>query len=276
MSAPAGERLTAGGGLAPAFAAVRVRLFLVAALFAVAAAGWWWTLHQMRGMDEGPWTGPGTLAWFLGVWVAMMAAMMFPSVAPTVALYSRMTRRRSPLSPLLFAGGYLLTWAGAGVVAFALGRVLSRVPGDLLAWEQAGRWVAGGTLVVAAVYELTPLKDVCLGKCRSPLGFLLGSWREGRLGALRMGAKNGAWCVGCCWALMASLFALGVMSVAWMAFVAGLIAVEKTLPWRRVATYATAALLLALGLLLFLAPHAVPALTVPGGGQMDTMPTTGS
>ncbi len=66
-------------------------------------------------------------------------------------------------------------------------------------------------------YELTPLKDVCLGKCRSPLGFLLGSWRAGRLGALRMGAKNGAWCVGCCWALMASLFALGVMSIAWMA-----------------------------------------------------------
>jgi predicted metal-binding membrane protein len=266
MSAATGQRVTAGGGLAPAFAAVRVRLFLVAALFAVAAAGWWWTLHQMWGMDAGPWTGLGTLGWFLGVWIAMMAAMMFPSVAPTVALYSRMTRQRSPLSPLLFAGGYLLTWAGAGVVAFALGRVLGRVPGDLLAWEQAGRWVAGGTLVVAAVYELTPLKDVCLGKCRSPLGFLLGSWREGRWGAFRMGAKNGAWCVGCCWALMASLFALGVMSVAWMAFVAGLIAVEKTLPWRRVATYATAALLLALGLLLFLAPDAIPSLTVPGVG----------
>ena len=276
MSAPAPERLTRGGGPAPAFAAVRVRLLLVAALFAVAAAGWWWTLRQMRGMDEGPWTGLGTLAWLIGVWVAMMAAMMFPSVAPTVALYSRMTRRRSALSPALFAGGYLLTWAGAGTVAFALGRLLGWVPGDLLAWEQAGRWVAGGTLVVAAVYELTPLKDVCLGKCRSPLGFLLGSWREGRWGALRMGAKNGVWCVGCCWALMASLFALGVMSVAWMAFVAGLIAVEKTLPWRRVATYGTAAVLLVLGLLLVLAPDAIPALTVPGGGPTDTMPTMGS
>ena len=105
----------------------------------------------------------------------------------------------------------------------------------MLAWDRAGRWVAGATLLVAAVYELTPLKDVCLGKCRSPLGFLLGSWRDGRSGALQMGAKNGAWCVGCCWALMASLFALGVMSIAWMAVVAGLIAVEKTLPWRRVA-----------------------------------------
>ena len=91
----------------------------------------------------------------------------------------------------------------------------------MLAWDRAGRWVAGATLVVAAVYELTPLKDVCLGKCRSPLGFLLGSWRDGPSGALRMGAKNGAWCVGCCWALMASLFALGVMSIVWMAVVAG-------------------------------------------------------
>jgi predicted metal-binding membrane protein len=276
MTAPARERLTAGGGLAPAFAAVRVRLLLVAALFAMAGAAWWWTAHQMRGMDEGPWTGLGTLGWFLGVWVVMMAAMMFPSVAPTIALYSRMTRQRSPLSPLLFAGGYLVTWAGAGLVAFALAGIVGRVPGDVLAWDRAGRWIAGATLVVAAVYELTPLKDVCLGTCRSPLGFLLGSWRDGRRGALRMGAKNGAWCVGCCWALMASLFALGVMSVVWMAFVAGVIAVEKTLPWRRVATYGTAALLLVLGLLLFFAPDAIPVLTVPGAGQMDTMPSMGS
>jgi predicted metal-binding membrane protein len=275
MSAPARERLTAGEGPAPALAAVRVRLVLVAVLLVLAAAGWWWTAREMRGMDEGPWTGLGTLSWFLGVWVVMMAAMMFPSVAPTVALYSRMTRQRSPFSPLLFAGGYLVTWAGAGLVAFALAAALGLLPGDLLAWARAGRWIAGATLVVAAVYELTPLKDVCLGKCRSPLGFLLGSWRDGPRGALRMGVKNGAWCVGCCWALMGSLFALGIMSIVWMAVVAGLIAVEKTLPWRRVATYGTAALLLVLGVLLFLAPDVIPGLTVPGAGQMDPMPSMG-
>ena len=273
MTAPARERLTAGGGLAPAFAAVRVRLLLVAALFAMAGAAWWWTVHQMRGMDEGPWTGLGTLGWFLGVWVVMMAAMMFPSVAPTIALYSRMTRQRSPLSPLLFAGGYLVTWAGAGLVAFALAGIVGRVPGDVLAWDRAGRWIAGATLVVAAVYELTPLKDVCLGKCRSPLGFLLGAWREGRAGALQMGAKHAGWCVGCCWALMASLFALGVMSIAWMAAVAALIAVEKLLPWRRVATYGTAGILLALGLLVLVVPDAVPALSEPVGDGMPTMPS---
>ena len=270
MSVGAPERL-AGGGLGPAFAAVRVRLGLVAALFALAVASWWWTARQMRGMDDGPWTALGTLGWFLGVWVVMMAAMMFPSVAPTVALYSRMTRRRSPVSPLLFVTGYLVTWAAAGLVAFGLLTVLDRLAGDVLAWDRAGRWVAGGTLVVAAVYELTPLKDVCLGKCASPLGSLLGSWRDGRWGALRMGTKNGAWCVGCCWGLMASLFALGVMSLAWMAFVAGLIAVEKTVPWRRVATYVTAALLLVLGVLILAAPHAIPWLTAPGDQQMQMM-----
>lgn len=271
MSAPAQEHPTGAGGLAPAYAAVRVRLGLVAALYAVAALGWWWTAHQMGGMDEGPWTGLGTLGWFLGIWVVMMAAMMFPSVAPTVALYSRLTRQRSPVSPLLFTVGYLVTWAGAGLGAFTLAAVLGRISGDVLAWDRTGRWIAGATLVVAAVYELTPLKDVCLGKCRSPLGFLLGSWRDGRWGALRMGAKHGAWCVGCCWALMASLFALGVMSLTWMAFVAGLIAVEKTLPWRRVATYGTAAVLLTLGVVLFAAPHAVPALSIPGTESMNDM-----
>src|SRR4051812_1109827 len=271
MSASAHEQAPAGAGLGPAFAAARTRLGLVTLLLALAAAGWWWTARWMQGMDAGPWTGLGTLSWFLGVWIVMMAAMMFPSVAPTVALYSTMTRRRSPLSPVLFVAGYLVTWAAAGLVAFALVAFVGRAAGDVLAWDRAGRWVAGATLVIAAVYELTPLKDVCLGKCRSPLGLLLGSWRDGPRGALRMGAKNGAWCVGCCWALMASLFALGVMSVVWMAVVAGLIAVEKTLQWRRVATYGTAVLLLALGVLLFAAPDVIPALTVPSVGPMNGM-----
>jgi len=260
-------------GLAPAFAAARARLGLVALLFVLAGLGWWWTVDQMRGMDDGPWTGLGTIGWFLGVWIVMMAAMMFPSVSPTVALYSRMTRGESAVAPLLFALGYLVTWAAAGGVAFAVAFFGGRVAGDVLAWDRAGRWVAAGTLIVAAVYELTPLKDVCLGKCRSPLGQLLGSWRDGWSGALRMGVKNGGWCVGCCWALMASFFALGIMSVVWMAIVAGLIAIEKTLPWRRVATYGTAAVLLILGALLLAAPAVVPGLTVPSShrSQMEQM-----
>jgi predicted metal-binding membrane protein len=266
------EPATGGSSVAPALGAARARLWLVGALFALAAVAWWSTAERMSGMDEGPGTALGALGWFLGVWVVMMAAMMFPSVSPTVALYAGMTRRRTRLAPFVFAAGYLATWTGAGLLAYGGFTLGSELIGDELAWDGAGQWLAGGTLVVAAAYELTPLKDVCLGKCRSPLGFLLSSWRDGYSGAFGMGARHGAWCVGCCWALMASLFALGVMSLAWMAFVAALIALEKTLPFGRGVTWATAAVLLALGIALIAAPDAIPGLQVPAdGGGMDEM-----
>jgi predicted metal-binding membrane protein len=265
------EQSASKTGLAPAYAAAKARIGLVVLLFAAAAIGWWWTVREMRGMDAGPWTGLGVIGWFVGVWVVMMAAMMLPAVTPTVALYSRMTRQRSPLSPLLFATGYLLTWATAGLLAFAAGKLIGWASGSGVAWDHAGRDLAGATVIAAAIYQLTPMKDACLGKCRSPLGLLLGTWRDGPAGAVRMGAKNGAWCVGCCWALMAALFALGVMSIEWMALVAGIITVEKTVPAARVASYGTAALLLALGVLLLVDPSAIPGLTVPHGRPMPSM-----
>jgi len=270
--APSQEHDGGRAGLAAAFLAARTRLALIGLLFVLSGIAWWSTVDRMRGMDDGPGTHLGALSWFLGVWVVMMAAMMFPSVSPTVALYSRMTKRRTPVAPLVFTSGYLLTWTSAGLLAFAISDGGRRLLGTELSWDEAGRWVAGGTLIVAAVYQLTPLKNACLTKCRSPLGFLLGSWRDGLWGALKMGARHGAWCVGCCWALMASLFALGVMSIAWMAFAAALIAAEKTLPWGRGVTYGTAAILLVLGVVLIVAPDALPGLTIPStGGAMDSM-----
>jgi len=263
-------------GLGQAAVAMRSRVGLVIALFALAGLGWWWTVHQMQGMDTGPWTALGGFGWFLGVWVVMMAAMMLPSVVPTVALYSRMTRNRSALLPFPFVGGYLVTWAVAGMAAIAVGSAASAVAGTSLKWDRAGRVLAGLTLLVASGYQLSPLKDVCLAKCRSPLGMLLGSWRDGIWGALRMGMKNGAWCVGCCWALMASLFALGVMNVVWMAVVAGLIAIEKTLPWKRPATYGTAIVLLVLGVMMLAAPSVIPGLTIPHSGGLSSISGMGS
>ena len=124
-------------------------------------------------MDEGPGPALGTLGWFLGAWVVMMAAMMFPSVAPTVALYSRMTQARSA-APLLFTAGYLVDVGGGRRGRVRVRGAVAGSPATCSRGISAGRWIAGATLLVAAVYELTPLKDVCLGKCRSPLGFLLG------------------------------------------------------------------------------------------------------
>jgi len=239
-----------GGELTGALRAVRARLGLVALLVALAGVAWWWSSVQMAGMDTGPGTDLGTFGWFVSVWVVMMAAMMFPSVSPTVALYARMTRRRGLARPLLFTSAYLLVWSAVGVVAYGAFAVGAHWFGSGLAWDRAGRWVAGGVLVAAALYELTPWKDACLARCRSPLGFLLGSWRDSRSGALQMGGRHAAWCVGCCWALMAALFALGVMSLVWMAVVAALITIEKTLPWGRVATWTTAGVLLALAVAL--------------------------
>ena len=249
-------------------AAKRIERALVALLLCVAGLAWWWTLERTDRMDRGPWTSLGTLDWFLGIWIVMMAAMMLPSAIPAVTLYGRLARDRSALAPLAFASGYLAVWTAAGLLAFGIARVGSHFADGALGWTRGGRWLAGAALLCAAAYQLTPLKEACLSRCRTPLGLMLGSWRSGRLGGFRLGLASGAWCAGCCWGLMASLFALGVMSIAWTALVAAIVALEKTLPWRRVATRGTAALLFALGILVVAAPDRIPLLTLPGSGAI--------
>jgi len=268
--APSGTVGASGDAGRALLAAVRARLGLVALLAALAAAAWWATAQRMAGMDAAPGADLGTLGWFVVTWVVMMAAMMLPSVSPTVALYARMTARRDPTRPLLFTAAYVLVWGAAGVVAYGGFVAVQHWWGGQVSWPRSGHWIAAAVLAAAAGYELTPVKNVCLSKCRSPLGFLLGAWRSGSRGALRMGAQHAAWCLGCCWLLMAALFSLGVMSLTWMAVVAGLITVEKTLPGRRAVTWSTAAVLLLLALGVGLAPQVVPGLSAPGSG-MGTM-----
>jgi predicted metal-binding membrane protein len=257
--------------LARALGDARGRLILVL-LLVMAALAWWWSAERMAGMDAGPGTDLGALGWFEGIWVVMMAAMMLPALTPTVGLFARMSRQRL-VRPGLFASAYVLVWGAAGLAAYAVFALGQSVLGPQFAWSRGGRWLATGVLVLAAVYELTPLKNLCLTKCRSPLGFLIGSWRDGPRGALEMGARHAAWCLGCCWALMAALFALGIMSLTWMAFVAALIALEKMLPWRRVATYGTASILLVLACLVAAVPQDVPGLVIPHAqsGMMQGM-----
>jgi predicted metal-binding membrane protein len=251
-----------------------IRFGLIGLLIVLAVVAWAVTDDRMAGMDAGPGTELGTLGWFVTVWVVMMAAMMFPSIAPMVVMYARIQegkRERGQTAPAgattLFVAGYLVSWGIAGVLGYAIFKATRSVEIDALSWDRGGPYLAGGIIVAAAIYQLTPLKDVCLRKCRSPLMFLMTAMRPGRLGALRMGIEHGGWCVGCCWALMAALFALGVMSLGWMAFLAAVIAGEKLLPWKTLATRTTAVLLAAIGIGIAAAPGDVPGLTVPGSAH---------
>jgi predicted metal-binding membrane protein len=247
-----------------------IQAALVGALILAAALAWAIAGEQMAGMDAGPGTDPGALGFFVGVWVAMMAAMMFPSTMPMVLMHARIQGGRRARgeavagATALFLTGYLVVWALAGVFGYGLYELGKAASGDLFSWGRAGPYLAGAIVLAAAVYQLTPLKDVCLRHCRSPLMFLMSHWRAGRAGSLWMGIAHGGWCVGCCWALMAALFALGVMSIGWMALVAATIATEKLLPWKAVANRGIAVLLVVLGLAVAFAPAQVPGLTLPG------------
>ena len=263
----------------------RAQIGLLGALLALALLAWFVTDNRMGEMDSTPGMALGSLGFYLTVWVVMMAAMMFPSVAPTVLMYDRLReghrargRGASPDATALFVAGYLLVWTLAGLGAYAVFELVRAINPPFLAWDEAGRYVTAGVIVAAAIYQVTPLKQACLVKCRSPMMFLAERWRHGRGGGLELGARHGAWCLGCCWALMAALFAVGVMSLGWMALIAAFIAAEKLLPWPVAARRTVAVLLLFLGLGIAIAPADVPGFAEPGmsmpdsgGGQGDGM-----
>ncbi len=247
-----------------------VILLVVALVLWPVLAGW------MQGMDGGPGTDLGTFGWYVGFWLTMSAAMMLPSAAPMILTFSRIAvgrgeRGRAYVSPWIFVAGYLGAWLSVGVVAFGVDRLLASVAGGVLAWDRSGPVVAGITVIAAGLYELTPLKRACLRHCRTPLHFVMHGWHEGRLGALRMGGEHGAICIGCCAGLMVILFVLGVMSVLWMAIIAGVIAAEKLLPFGERLTQVVAVALVALGLWITVAPESVPGLTDPSSGMMSPM-----
>jgi predicted metal-binding membrane protein len=265
----------------------RGQIALIGALIGLALLAWVITDQRMGGRESGPGMELGSLGFYVTVWVVMMAAMMFPSVAPTVVMYDRLReghRARGMGAPAdataLFVAGYLLVWTTVGLVAYGLLELVRSLEIEWLGWDEAGRWITAGVIVAAAAYELTPLKEACLVHCRSPMMFLAERWRNGRAGALGLGAAHGAWCAGCCWALMAALFAVGVMSLGWMALIAAFIAGEKLLPWPVAAKRTVAIALLLLGLAVALVPGDVPGFTVPddqgmhgagGGAEMDMM-----
>jgi predicted metal-binding membrane protein len=250
---------------------------LAGALLAGALVAWIVTVARMRGMDAGPGTDLGGLGWYLGIWVTMMAAMMLPSVTPMVLLFARVSAERKKrgsahVSTWTFLAGYFAAWTAYGLVAYVFYRLVTTVGSGFFAWQRGGPYVAGGAVAAAGLYELTPLKGMCLRHCRSPLHFLLAGWRRGNAGALRMGSEHGAYCVGCCWGLMVILFALGVMSLLWMAVVASVIFAQKVLPRgdRLALPFALACVAFAVCVAAF--PDRVPGLTQPGAPAMHMSP----
>jgi predicted metal-binding membrane protein len=221
-------------------------------LAGVAVVAWAVTVERMNGMDAGPGTDLGGLGWYLGVWVTMSAAMMLPSAAPAALRYARVSRNTRTA---LFVAGYLAVWTAYGLAAYGLFRLVTSLDIGWLAWDRGGPYVAGGAIVAAGIYELTPLKTLFLGRCRSRLG--------DESHGPRSGIANGLYCVGCCWGLMVVLFALGVMSVLWMAVVAGVIFAEKVLPHGVRLARIVGPALVALGIWMAVSPSSIPGLTEP-------------
>jgi predicted metal-binding membrane protein len=206
------------------------------------------------------WTGAYAFLMF-GMWWVMMIAMMVPSAAPMILLYARVFRHgqargQNPdaLAPTAaFTLGYLVCWFAFSAVATALQFMLERsgLIDGMMMWSTE-RWLTAGLLVGAGLYQLSPLKTACLAQCRSPAEFLARNWRPGRLGAFRLGIVHGAYCVGCCWALMLLLFAAGIMNLVWIAGLAILVLVEKLAPFGAALTKPLAALLILGGAALLL------------------------
>lgn len=201
------------------------------ALLVAAALAWRRTLADSAAMGDAPGTMGMPFAPFLAMWVPMMAAMMLPAITPVATLWARtIVRERRPAQRvtrlLLFAAGYLLVWSVAGALAFVLIRPVER---GLEAGLYSSRAAAATVFALAGLYQLSPLREACLAKCRSPMAVLsVASAGPAAMRDLRAGAIHGAWCLGCCWALMAVLALVGLMNLAAMVILAVFIFVEKT------------------------------------------------
>jgi predicted metal-binding membrane protein len=245
----------------------RQRNLVLASLLVLAGACWVAVLRQ-AGMPPGMGLTMGlTLPLFLLAWVAMMVAMMFPTAAPMIVMFTTVAagkrQRAEPFVPTwVFVSGYLLVWVGFGVLAYVAAAGLS-VLAMQVPWVMGNAARLGGAvLLVGGLYQLSPLKNLCLTKCRSPLSFVLTSWRDGYWGAFVMGLRHGAYCLGCCWLLFAILFPLGLMNIAAMVGLTLLIFAEKSLPWGSATARVVGGGLVAYGAVVLLTAHGLPGMTM--------------
>lgn len=240
-----------------ALAASRDRVIVLASLGGIAGLAWAYLVGSaadMSGMEGMPMALVAmSFAAACAMWIVMMAGMMLPGAVPMVLLFAAVQRRHSgrPLIATgLFTAGYLLVWSGFAVVAAALQIALGHMALLSPSLAFASTRLTALAFFLAAAYELTPLKGICLAQCHSPVGFVVSHWRPGLTGALRMGVAHGAVCLGCCWVLMLLLFAAGVMNLLWVAALAVLVLLQKIAPSASVSAAATGAVMLAVGLVM--------------------------
>jgi predicted metal-binding membrane protein len=221
-----------------------------------------WQSNTMSTQAMGLTMGMSVLL-FMAVWIVMMVAMMFPTAAPMVLMFSNISQsRRKPEHSIVptwvFVSAYLLIWSLCGVVAYSLAVLIEQLAAQSM-WlmENAAR-LGGVVLLVAGLYQLSPLKDICLSKCRTPFQFILSSWHAGYGGAFRMGLEHGASCLGCCWLLFVILFPLGIMNLAVMALLTALIFAEKVLPIGRQISKLAGVGLIVYGVIVLFLPAALP------------------
>ena len=212
------------------------RNIILALLIAIAAAAWAMLIWQQMsmGMAMNTPTMGMRAPLFLIVWVVMMVAMMFPTAAPMILAFQKVhagkrARGETFVSTWVFVAAYMLVWALSGVLAYAGAAGAEAIAAQTKLSGATAARIGGVLLVIAGAYQLSPLKDMCLAKCRTPTTFILTSWRDGTMGALRMGLEHGFFCLGCCWLLFLVLFPLGVMNIAAMVMVTLLVFAEKAL-----------------------------------------------
>ena len=243
------------------------RNIILGLLLALAAASWALLVWQGAGEDMGMAMSSPTMGMraplFLTIWVIMMVAMMFPTAAPMILTFhkvqtSKRQRGEAFVATWVFVAAYMLVWMLSGVAAYVGALIAEAVATHAALSPSTAARIGGTVLVGAGAYQLTPLKDLCLSKCRTPISFIMTSWRDGTAGALRMGLLHGAYCLGCCWLLFAILFPLGIMNIAAMAVITLVVFAEKTLPWGRPVARATAVALVGYGVVVLAAPQTLP------------------
>jgi len=200
---------------------------------------------------------------FLAIWVVMMIAMMFPTAAPMILTFHRIQagkRERGDafVSTWIFVATYMVIWTMAGIVAYLAALGAEAIAGWAALSRSDSARMGGAVLIAAGVYQVSTLKDICLSKCRTPITFLITSWRDGAAGAIRMGFLHGVYCLGCCWFLFVLLFPLGMMNMAALASITVLIFAEKTLPWGQAAARIAACALVAYGIFVCFEPQLLP------------------